>query len=128
MMSLMQAVARRVEFVAALFDLATLIAEIPDVVDSDDILDAVFELTFTVRSKAEADKVIEAYAPAARPLWRNGVYMAELEPAKLPQAPGWRRMVPSKLLSKLPSDVDGLECDGVIFEMHFVPPIIEQAA
>jgi hypothetical protein len=33
-----------------------------------------FTLTYVVRSKAEADKIIASFASAARPLWRNGIY------------------------------------------------------
>ena len=85
--------------IAGLVDLATFAMERPAFADLLNDHAFVLELTFPVRSKAEADKVIEAYAPAARALWRNGVYMAELEPAKLPVSPDRRRILPSEVPS-----------------------------
>ena len=112
-MTLRQAVTRRVDLIANLTDAA---AFIEGLVERGGIISINIEtqLTFQVRSKAEADKVIDEYAPAARPLWRNGVYMAELDTAKLPVPRDPQRGEPNRR--------------GVIVEMHFVPPILEQAA
>lgn len=122
-MTLRQSVARRVEFAAGLIDAAVFLCGFPD-----EFVDYVtVEMTFQVRSKAEADEIIEMHSPAARPLWRNGVYMAELEPAKLPVPPGWRALLPPGLRSKLPSGYEE-RSSGTVFEMHFVPPITEQDA
>jgi hypothetical protein len=113
-MTLRQTVARRVELVASLNDAATFIEKTGT---DEDWADVVVSFTYPVRSKAEADKVIEYWRGAARPLWRNGVYMAELEPARLPTSANRRRMASG----------EPERCGG-IFELHFVPPITEQAA
>jgi hypothetical protein len=123
-MTLRRAVARHVELVAGLSDFAAFLVRHADCAELNDIMaSSVIELVFQVRSKTEADKVIEAWAPAARPLWRNGVYMAVLDPAKLTVPAARQRTTPPGLASAVEP-----ERDGAIFEMHFVPPITEQAA
>ena len=101
-MTLRRRIAERVGYLAGLRDFATFLetTKFPYHVPE-------FTLTYVVRSKAEADKIIASFAPAARPLWRNGIYMAELEPARLGAAKG---------------------PDGVVFDIHFAPPITEQDA
>jgi hypothetical protein len=126
-MTLRRAAARRVEFIASLSDAVATLIRLADIVGPDTVVTTKFDLTVTVGSKAEADEIIEACAPAARALWRNGVYMAELDLAKVEVPPDeWSTLSlvpPSKL-----SAVSKLKCGGVSTVMHFVPPIVEQAA
>jgi len=122
-MTLRRRIAERAEFAARLIETAAYIAAHPE-------LDEIFEdagpiqLTFAVRSKAEADEVIEAYG--ARPFWRNGLYMAEWKPGPLEDDEEGKLV--SRLMSKLLQGVDGVlvdeaEFEFAAFELHFAPPI-----
>lgn len=93
-MTLRQRIAAHVEFVASLNDAAEFMKRTPRWRDKE------FRMTYVVGSKAEADEIIESWGNAARPVWRNGRYGAELKPAP----------------------------DGVIFHIEFALPISEQAA
>jgi len=73
-MTLRRRIAERVAYLAGLRDFATFFETTKFPYHAPE-----FTLTYVVRPKAEADKIIASFAPAARPLWRNGIYMAELE-------------------------------------------------
>lgn len=118
-MTLRQRAAGRAAFAASLIETAVYIASHPEL---DEILEKAgpIQLTFPVSSKAEADEVIEAYG--ARPLWRNGAYMAELH---LGAPDEDERRLLSRLVPGLPADFPGDEADSPAFELHFAPPITD---
>jgi hypothetical protein len=121
-MTLRQRIAERVEFTAGLMELAIFIARTPEL---DEFLAfAVPELTFPVRSKAEADEVIEAYG--ACPFWRNGEYLATWNPNLAEWPSGAMPKLPSWIRSQAPPGFGDRPWDCVTFEMHFVPPITEE--
>jgi hypothetical protein len=121
-MTLRQRIAERAEFVAGLMELAMFIARTPELDES--LAFAVPELTFPVRSKAEADEVIEAYG--ACPFWRNGQYMAAWNPALAEWSSGAPPELPSWLRSQAPPGFGDQPWDCVTFEMHFAPPITQE--
>lgn len=110
-MTLAQSIARHARFVAAFMDTMTLALD-----ENPDWKTFTIEMAHCVRSKAEADKIIERWR--GRPLWRNGVYMAEFDPSKLPAREGVPR----------PRILDGPRPEGIAWEIHFVPLITEQDA
>lgn len=113
-MTLRQRIAARNEFIAGLTELALFIDSRPKLAAL--LQDAVREMmTFWVRSKAEADEVIKAYS--ARPLWRNGYYMAEWN-AGMVEWPGGVR-------PQLPLGVSERTGRDFTFELHFAPLITE---
>jgi hypothetical protein len=106
-MTLRRRIAERVRYAAGFQDYAAFVEASKLRCDLPELA-----LTYVVRSKAEADKIIRSFGPAARPLWRNGIYMAELDPFKLELAGGV---------------VEPL-APGIILDIHFAPAITEQAA
>jgi hypothetical protein len=102
----------RAEFVAGTLELAMFLLAHPE-------LDAAefgpLRLVFPVKSKAQADEIIAAHK--ARPMWRNGYYMAEWNPPKAP---------PGFLSSLMPPGAPA--CKAATIELHFAPLITEQDA